>query len=128
MLGVKSHSVISRAASHGITPYNLIRSRIDDGKNILILQIHIDFLYDRVVLRHACFTVEVQGLDDLVFGNVNDRFCLPSFVGNIEFVKRDSVGASIRFCLGLHFLDNFHLLQINNTDCVVTCIRGVDLL
>ena len=101
MLGVKGHPVISFATSHGMTPYNLIGSWIDDGKNILILQFHINLLGDRIVLRHSRFTVEMQSLDYPVFGNVNDRFCLPAFVGNIEFVKRGGVSASIRFCLGL---------------------------
>src|SRR5882724_13414638 len=57
VLWVKGHPVISLAASHGITPYDLIRSRIDDGKNILILQIHVNLLGEWIVLRHSRFAV-----------------------------------------------------------------------
>src|SRR5947209_2098728 len=38
------------------------------------------------------------------------------------------VRAAIRLRFRLQFLDDFHLLEVNHADCVVACVRCVELL
>src|SRR6266853_3881761 len=73
MLRVKTHAVVSLAAADWIAAYYFVVRGIDDGENILILEIYIDFLGDRIVLRHSRFTVEMQSLDDFILVYVHNR-------------------------------------------------------
>ncbi len=59
MLRVQRHSVIALASPNGISPYNLVRHRIDDRKDVLVLQIDVHLAGDGIVLRHPGFTVEM---------------------------------------------------------------------
>ena len=73
MVRVKRHTVVSFAPSHGITPYHRVSRRIDDGKYILVLEVHVHLARDRVVLRHAGLTIEMQSLDDFVIITTSAR-------------------------------------------------------
>ncbi len=119
MLRVKSHPVVSFASADRIPPDDFVRRGIDDRENVLVLQVHVHLAGDGIVLRHPGLTVEMQSLDDFVLGHVHDRFGLSSLIGDVELVKRSRVRASIRFCLRLQFLNDLHLLQIDDADRVV---------
>ena len=66
MLGIESHPVISLAAPNRKAPHNFIGYRIDDCKNVLILQIHVHLTRYGIVLRHPGLAVKMQGLNDFV--------------------------------------------------------------
>src|SRR5258708_13209963 len=51
MLRVKTHAVVSPAAADWIAAYYFVVRGIDDGENILILEIYINFLCDRIAFR-----------------------------------------------------------------------------
>ena len=59
VFGVERHSMISIASAHGITRDDFIRCGIYNRKNILVLQVHVYFARNRIVLRHSRFAVEV---------------------------------------------------------------------
>ena len=42
--------------------------------------------------------------------------------------KGAGVGAAVRLGCSLEFLDDLHLFEVNHTDGVVVCVRGVELL
>src|SRR5882724_8055626 len=97
--------MISLAAPDGISPHDFVSRRINDRENVLILKIYIHLASNRIVLRHACFAIEMQGLDDFVLGHVNHCFCFASLIGNIEFMKRGGVSAAVRLGVGWNLLD-----------------------
>src|SRR5258708_10703537 len=124
---LERHPMIPFTASHRITPYHFIRHRIDDRENILVLEVDVHLLGDGIVLRHPGFTVEVQGLHDIVRSDIHDGFRFAPFVGNVQLVKRRSVGAAVRFGFGGNFLDYFHLPKVYHANGVVAGIRRVGL-
>src|SRR5205085_2510365 len=44
-----------------------------------------------------------------------------------ELMKGRGIGAAVRLRFSLEFFDDLHLLEINYTDGVVVCVRGVEL-
>src|SRR6516162_5860063 len=120
----RSHSMVAFATPHRIASNHVIRVRIDNCKDIVILEIHINFAQNRVVLGHTCFTAEVQGLWNFVLRHIDDGLRLSSFIGYIELVKGSGIGASIWLALGLELLDDLHLLHVDDTYRVVTSIGG----
>ena len=80
MLQVKRHSVISLALPNRISPHHLICRRINDRKDVLILQINVYLAGDGIVLRHPGFTVEMQRAHDLILLHVNNGFGFASFI------------------------------------------------
>src|SRR5207248_11750282 len=44
-----------------------------------------------------------------------------------ELMKGRGIGAPVRLRFSLEFFDDLHLLEINYTDGVVVCVRGVEL-
>src|SRR5260370_38213744 len=90
MLRVKAHAVVSLAAADWIAAYYFVVRGIDDGKNVLILEIYIGFLGDRIVLRHSLFTVAMQSLAAFILVYVPNRFRLPRLAHNVTLGKRDA--------------------------------------
>src|SRR5260370_1797166 len=80
MFRVERHAVVSLAAADWIAAYYFVVRRIDDGENILILEIYIDFPGHRIVLLHSRFAVELQRLDDFVLGYIHNRFRFAALV------------------------------------------------
>src|SRR5438132_14284540 len=85
MLWVQRHSVISVASPNGISPYNLVRHRINDRKDVLVLQIDVYLAGDGIILRHSGFALEMQRAYNLILLHVHDRFRFASFIGNVKF-------------------------------------------
>ncbi len=56
---VERHAVVALAFPDWIAPDNLVRCRINDSENVLVLQVHIHLARDGIVLRHSGFTVEM---------------------------------------------------------------------
>src|SRR5882762_591898 len=52
---------------------------------------------------------------------------LASFIGDVELMKGRGIGAAVRLRFSLEFFDDLHLLEVNYTDGVVVCVRGVEL-
>ena len=125
--GIEGHTVISLAAPHGIAPHNRIVFRVNHSENVLVLEVHIHFAGNRIVLRHPRFTVEVQCLHDRVRLHVHDSFGLASFIGDVQFVERRGVGAPVGFFFRGNLFDYLALDEINYADGVVAGIRGVHL-
>src|ERR1700686_5077006 len=73
VLGIECQAVISFAASYWIPPNHLVRYWINDRKNVLILQVDVDFARDRIVLRHSGLSIEMQRFDNCIFPDVHDR-------------------------------------------------------
>ncbi len=128
VFGVQRHAVVSFAFSDWIPSNDLVRCRINDGENVLVLQVDIHPARDGVVLGHSRFTVEMQRLDDFVLGHIHNRFRFAPLGRDVELMKGSRVSAAIRFGFGLQFLDDFHLLQVHNADRVVVRVRGIELL
>jgi hypothetical protein len=128
MLRVKSHAVISLAASDRVSRYNLICGGINDSEDILVLQIHVHLARDRIVLWHAGFAVEMKGFNDHVGAHIHDSLRFAPFVGDVELMERCSICASVGLRFGREFLDYFHLPQANDTDCVVARVRRIEFL
>ncbi len=42
-------------------------------------------------------------------------------------MKGRGIGAAVRLRFSLEFLDDLHLLEVNYTDGVIVCVRGVEL-
>ena len=61
--------MVSFAFRNGIASNHLIGRRINDGENVLVLQVDVNLPHDGIVLRHSRFAVEVQ--------RANDRFTTP---------------------------------------------------
>lgn len=120
MLRVKRHSVVTLAPPNGISLYHLVRQRIDDRKDVLILQIDIDLAGNGIILRHPGFTVETQGTYNLVLVYVDDDFGSPSFVGNVQLVEGSGVGAAVRLRCSLELLTTFICLR-STTPIVSSC-------
>ena len=83
VLRVKRHPMVSLALPDRVAPDDFVRRRINHREDVLVLQIHIHFSRDGVVLRHSRFTIEVQGTDNFVLVHVHDGFGLPSLIGNV---------------------------------------------
>src|SRR4029077_8886400 len=60
MLRVEGHSMISFTPPDRISPYDFIVSWINHGENVPVLQVDVHLTRNWIVLRHACFAVEVQ--------------------------------------------------------------------
>src|SRR5256884_239788 len=67
VLRVKRHAVISLAFPDRVPAYNFVGRGINDSKNVLVLEVHVDLPRHGIVLRHPRFAVKVQSLHDLVF-------------------------------------------------------------
>src|SRR5690349_14800617 len=70
----------------------------------------------------------MQRLHNVVFRHIHDCFSFTPLVRHVQFVKRWCVGAAVGLSLSLEFLDDLHLPQIDNSDCVVSSVGGVELL
>src|SRR5437667_3844722 len=91
VLRVKRHAVISLAFPDRVPAYNFVGRGINDSKNVLVLEVHVDLPRHGIVLRHPRFAVKVQSLHDLVFVYIDDCFGFPSLIRNVQFVKGSSV-------------------------------------
>jgi len=122
MFRVKRHAVVSFAPPNRILGDDFVLLGIDDRKNVVILEIHVDLACNRIVLRHSCLAVERERFDDLVFSHIDNCFRLSPFIGHVQLVKGSCVGASVWLTLRFQRLDDLHLLHVNNADGVVTGI------
>src|SRR5262249_34568166 len=95
VLRIERHPMVSPAFSYLIAADDRVRCWVDDGKNVLVLEIDVDFPRDRVILGHSGFTVEVKRLDDLVLPDVDDCLGPTAFVRYVYLVKGFGVGAAI---------------------------------
>src|SRR5512135_2237980 len=93
VLHVQSHAVIAAAAAHAVAGHHLVGLRVNDGENILVLQIHVHLAGGGIVLRHAGFAVEGEILQHGVGAHINDGFGFAALVGDVKLVKGRSVGA-----------------------------------
>ena len=59
MLRIECHAVVPFAFPDRIPTYDRIGRGIDHREDVLVLQIHIHLVRDRIVLRHSRFTVEM---------------------------------------------------------------------
>jgi len=128
VLRVERYAVISLAFPNRIATNQSIGRRINDGENILVLQVDVNLARHRVVLRHSRFTVEVQSVGDFILPHIHDGLCLSAFIGDVQLVKRRSASASVRFRFRFQFPHNLHLLEVHYADDVVMSVRGVELL
>ena len=128
VLRIERHSVVSLALPDRKAPYDFVRCRVNDRKNVLILKVHVDLTRHRIVLRHSCFTVEMQGLHDLVFSHIDDGFGFATLVRDVQLVERGCVSASVWLRFRFQLLDNLHLLQVDDANCVVMRVRRIELL
>lgn len=124
---IDGHSMIELATRDRILADYAICCRIDLSNLICAAQIDVNLPRDGVVLRHTCFTVESESLNNFVFININDCFRFAQGVGNVDFSIRRRIGASVRLGGGGKPLDNAHFVQIDNADLLLTPIGGVDL-
>src|SRR6266571_2671084 len=122
MLRVKGHPMIALTSPHTVASDHRVRCWIDHRKDVLVLKVDVDLASNRVVLRHPCFTVEMQSLDDLVLLNINNGLCLPALVRNVKLVKRSGIRTAIGLGFGGQLLDHLHPFQIDHTDRVVSGI------
>src|SRR6266567_5298582 len=125
MLRVKGHPMIAFTFPNAVASDHRIRCWINNCKDILVLEVDVDFACNWIVLWHPSFTVEMQSLDDLVCLNIDDGLCLSTFVGNVKLMKRSGIGTAVRLGLGGQFLDDLHLFQVDDTDRVVPRIGGI---
>src|SRR5215831_18321776 len=95
MFGIESHAVVAFTTSHRIASNDFVRRGIDDCEDILILQIHIDFLSNGVVLRHTGLAVEMQRLHNFVLFYINDALRSATLVRNIELLEPGCMSAAV---------------------------------
>ena len=107
MLRIKGHPMVSFAPPDRISSHDFVSRWINDRENILILKIYIYLASNRIVLRHPRFAVEVQSLYDLVFRDIDNRFCFASFIGNVELMELRGVSAAVRLASVGIFLITF---------------------
>src|SRR5690349_2337758 len=80
MLRINCHAMIALTTSDRVSCHYLVSRWIDDGEQVLILQVNVHFSCNRIVLRHSSLTVEMQSLDDYVASDIDNRFGLATFV------------------------------------------------
>src|SRR5207253_10430815 len=114
--------------SDAVAPNDFIGCRVDDRKDVLVLEVDVNLAGYWVVLGHACFTVEMECIDDLVLLNIDNGLGLTALVGYVELVEWCSIGTAVRLRLGRQLLDDLHLFQVDDSDGVVPRIRCVKLL
>src|SRR6185436_15874374 len=119
VFGIERHAVIAFAVSDRVTPHNVVGRRVDHGEHILLLKIYVDLARDWVVLRHPSLPSKVNGIDDLVFSYIHDRYCTPALVRNVQSMERLCVRTAIRLRLGRKFLYYPHLVEIDYPDLVL---------
>ncbi len=76
--------MVAFAAADCIAGDDFVRCRINDSEKILVLQIHVYLLSNRIILRHPRLAVEMESLHDLVSDHLNDRLGFAAFVGSPE--------------------------------------------
>ena len=68
------------ASSNWIPADDLIGGGVNHSEDVLILEVDVHLVCYRVVLRHACFAIEVQSADNFVFLYIDDSLRLASFI------------------------------------------------
>ena len=124
MFRIERHAVIALAFPDWIAPDDLVRFRINDRENVLVLQVDVHLTGDGIVLRHAGFTVEMQRLDDFVLGHIHNRFRFAPLVRDVELMKGAAYVLPSGFASVFKFFTTFICLR-STTPIVLSCAFDV---
>src|SRR5215468_1892019 len=127
VLRVERHAVISGACFDRVVANHLICRRINDRKLVEVLEVNVDPFGDGVIERYTRFAIKVQGRQDGVGAHIDYGYSLCALIGDIELMVWGGVRVAIRLALRRNFANDFHRVEVDNPDRIISSIRCVDL-
>src|SRR6266853_28064 len=91
----------------------LVRSGVDHGHDVELLQVDVDEFCHRIILRHAGFALEIESGNDLVILDIDYDLRLRPLIGDVQLMERRSVCAAVGFLLRRQLGDDLALAQVN---------------